>query len=290
MLAGCGGSQPPIGATSVFPSNGQAESSSRDPWLYVGGSNNVVNAYDVAQPGEPLVLSITQGIDNPAGLKVDDQGTLYVASPGNGTVAEYPFGQNVPAVTLSVSSAVDTAIDPRTGDLYVDTRANPPGIFIYKRGHTQPSRYILSKLFVDPSQILFDSSGTLYIADNQTGVSVIKPGTHRVVSLNLQNLDGCATGIALDEHTSQLYVSACSVGLQVYKLGNEYPIRNLVDGFSADYLAIGVVGKREDLFAPDVGSDTVYVYHDNRVRSFEVITTGSQNALGVAIKPAGAPR
>jgi hypothetical protein len=119
---------------------------------------------------------------------------------------------------------------------------------------------------------------------------VIRPGTHRVVSLNLQNLDGCTTGIALDEHTSELYVSDCNGGLQVYKLGNEYPIRNLVDRFPADYLAIGVLGKREDLFAPDILSDTVYVYHANRASSFEVITTGSQNALGVAIKPAGVPR
>jgi hypothetical protein len=73
-------------------------------------------------------------------------------------------------------------------------------------------------------------------------------------------------------------------------LGNKYPIRNLVDSFSADYLATGVVGKHEDLFAPDVGSDTVHVYHANRARSFGVVTTGSQNALGVAIKPASVPR
>jgi hypothetical protein len=135
MLAACGGPQRAAGAGAIVPPSARSTSSGGDPWLYVGGSNNVVNAYDVAQPGEPLILSITQGIDNPAGLKVDDQGTLYVASPGNDTVAEYAFGQSVPAVTLSVDSAVDTAIDPRTGDLYVDTRADPPGIFVYKKGH-----------------------------------------------------------------------------------------------------------------------------------------------------------
>jgi hypothetical protein len=172
FLAGCGGQ---TGTPGTMPqgamSSGNAAhdgslmkpgASGSDPWLYVGGSNSVVNVYDVAQAGNPLVLSITQGVANPVGLKVDNQGTLYVTNGGNETVAEYSFGQNVPTATLSVNSPVDTAIDPRTGNLYVDTRAKPPGIFVYKKGQTRPSRYILSRLFVYPCQMFFDSSGMLY--------------------------------------------------------------------------------------------------------------------------------
>ena len=300
-LAGCDGdlaqspttdrAQTSVGLGSFHPSNARARASSTDsdPWLYVDGSNNAVNVYDVAQPGNRLVLTITQGVSNPVGLKVDNQGTLYVANSGNGTVAEYPFGQNAPALTLSMNSPADIALDPTTGALYVDTRVSPPGIYVFKKGHTQPSKYIISNLLVLPSQMLFDSSGTLYIADNQTGVSVVQPN-HRVVSLDLQDLDGCTSGIALDEHTSDLYVSACGGGIQVYALGNEYPIRSLVDSLPADYLAIGALGKGQDLFAPDIFADTVYVYHANAKRSFEVIMTGSQNALGIAIKPANIPR
>lgn len=257
--------------------------------MYVDGNNDVVDAYDIAKRHNPLVLSITQGVDAPAGLKVDARGTLYVANTGNATVTEYAAGENVPGVTLSVSAAQDTAVDPLTGDLYVDTRTEPPGIVVFRKGKTRPSEYILSKLLVLPAQMLFDSSGTLYIADNQTGVSVIKPGTRRVVSLNLQELDGCTTGIALDERASELYVSDCDSGLQVYKLGDQYPIRSLNDSVYADYLAAGRVGKRELLFAPNVVANTVSVYRADGVNPFEVIKTSANDVLGVTIKPAGVP-
>lgn len=286
-LAGCGGAQTPSVANSMLPPMATADSASNDPWLYVSGLNDVVNVYDVAQRHSPLVLSITQGISKPAGLKVDSNGTLYVTNTGSNTITEYPLDQTEPSVTLSVTSPQDIALDPRTGDLYVDTRTSPPGIFIFKKGHTQPSRYVLSKLLVLPAQMLFDSVGTLYVADNQSGVVVIRAGTRRVASLGLQNLDGCASGIALDEHTNELYVSDCDSGIQVYKRGRAYPIRSLNSKVFADYLAIGVVGNADDLFAPDVTSDTVTVYHANRNNPFKVVTTASQNALGVAVKPAG---
>jgi hypothetical protein len=157
LLAGCGESQPPIAMSLQHQSilNNSSKQlftftlSADDPWLYVSGLNDVVNVYDVARPGNPLVLSITQGVSKPAGLKVDEQGTLYVANTGNNTVAEYPFDQSVPTVTLSVTSPQDTAVDPLTADLYVDTRTEPPGVVVYRKGHTEPSRYILSKLLVD---------------------------------------------------------------------------------------------------------------------------------------------
>lgn len=291
LLTGCGAPQSPIRSltgSAIDATSAPSLSSANDPWLYVSGLNDVVNVYDVAQSGNPLVLSVTQGISKPAGLKVDDQGALYVANTGNDTVAEYPFGQSTPSFTISVTAPQDTAVDPLSGDLYVDTRSQPPEILVYKKGHTEPSRDILSKLFVNPAQMLFDRFGTLFIADNQNGVLMLKRRTHRVTSLNLQGLDGCTTGIALNEHTSDLYVSDCDSGIQVYKLGNEYPLRSLDDENSySDYIALGAIGKREDLFAPNVVSSTVAVYHANGTSSFEVIATGSVDALGVAVKPAG---
>jgi hypothetical protein len=297
LLAGCGGLrqtqgdvQPPVGAISPSAAVAHARSN-RDPWLYVDGSNDVVDAYDLARSHYPPVRSITQGVDKPAGLKVDSQGTLYVANTGNASVTEYRPGADVPSVTLSVNAPQDTAIDPFTGDLYVDTRTKPAGIFVFRRGKTRPSKDILSKLMVLPAQMFFDSSGTLYIADNQSGVLVLKRGTHRVVSLNLQQLDGCTTGIALDERRreKELYVADCDSGLQVYRLGDEYPIRALNDSVYADYLAIGVLGTREDLFAPNVVSNTVSAYHAKAVNPFWVLTTAANDALGVTIKPAGVP-
>jgi hypothetical protein len=263
--------------------------SPKDPWLYVSGSNNVVNAYDLLSAGNPLVLTISAGIHGPSGLKIDQHGRLYVSNGASATVTEYPFGETQPALTLSINNPVDTAVDPINGDLYVDTRANPPGIAVYLPHQKTPAKTIHSNLLVNPSQMVFDSAGTLYVTDNESGVLVIKPQSFIVKSLGLRNLDGCTTGIALDESTGDLFVSDCVGGLQVYQVGNPYPVRSLQDSFPADYLALGTVRKQLDLFAPDISSNTVMAYQADENQPFETIHTGSQNALGVAIKPLNVP-
>lgn len=289
LLAGCGGVQSQIGGATFSPA-AVRQSSDTDPWIYVGGTNNAVNAYDLAAPHSPLVASITQGIDKPAGLKVDGDGTLYVANTGNGTVTEYLAGDSAPRVTLSVTAPQDTAVDPFTGNLYVDSRANPPGIAVFEKGKKRPSKFITSKLLEMPARMLFDSrSGNLYIADNRKGVSVIKRGAQYVESLKLLKLHGCTSGIAIDESTGELYVSDCNGFLQVYMLQGQYPLRFLNDSVDADYLAIGAIGTRENIFVPDTTSDTVSAYHAKAVNPFKVITTGSDDALGIAVKPANVP-
>jgi hypothetical protein len=175
------------------------------------------------------------------------------------------------------------------GDVYVANRANPPSILVYHKGQSQPWRTITSSLIAVPWQLLFDHSGTLYVADNQNGVLVIRPGSSQVQSLNLRLLDGCTTGLALDPRKRWLFVSDCVGGTQVYKLGNPYPLRSLVEQFPADDLGMGKLGGREVLFAPDLNSNVVYFYYADANTPFYALQTGVITAIGVAYKPPNVP-
>src|SRR5579863_9643595 len=71
----------------------------KHPWLYVAGfSNNVVNIYDQQRYGTPLIGSLTQGMNNPCGLALDPQGTLYVTNDGANTVEIFPAGATAPSL------------------------------------------------------------------------------------------------------------------------------------------------------------------------------------------------
>jgi hypothetical protein len=113
LLAGCGGSA--AVQSAVAPTQGLLKPDSRagrggvlpvrDAWLFVAGSfSNVVYAYDLSQPGSPPVVeTITQGINNPGAITLDDSGALYVENGGrNGSVTVYPAGQTTPSLMLSI--------------------------------------------------------------------------------------------------------------------------------------------------------------------------------------------
>jgi hypothetical protein len=98
----------PIGAERVQRERQRARE--RDPWLYVAGSfSNFIDAYDLREPGMPLVETISAGVDNPGDLAVDAQGTLYVDN-GSGTVAVYPAGATTPSLTIPVVNPAGVAV------------------------------------------------------------------------------------------------------------------------------------------------------------------------------------
>ena len=115
MLAGCGGSQPPIGAPGAMPqaSAPAAHADRGKSWmlpeatsedlLYVGNSGGDVYAY--SWPQFKLVGQLN-GIDNATeGLCVDKQGDVFVpawtGSPPKGYVYEFTHGGTEPIATLN---------------------------------------------------------------------------------------------------------------------------------------------------------------------------------------------
>ena len=147
----------------------------------------------------------------------------------------------------------------------------------------------MSNLLVVPSQIAFARTDLLYITDNVTGVSGMKSGSTTVASLNLQDLDNCTTGNAISERRHEFFVSGCNGGTQIYPFGATAPSGALDEQFPADNLGIGEVSGHEYVFAPDLFSSSVTFYHVLRDQRMRTRNTGSAQALGIALKPAGVP-
>jgi hypothetical protein len=175
------------------------------------------------------------------------------------------------------------------GTIFVATRDAPPTILEFRPGSTSPFQTIVSNLLVVPSQIAFARTDLLYITDNVTGVSGMKSGSTTVASLNLQDLDNCTTGNAISERRHEFFVSGCNGGTQIYPFGATAPSGALDEQFPADNLGIGEVSGHEYVFAPDLFSSSVTFYHVLRDQRMRTRNTGSAQALGIALKPAGVP-
>lgn len=302
LLIGCGrvaGSDPP--ATALPENIQQRAVASRlarlakiDPVLWVGGQlDNAVNGYDLAQPGNPEVATITQGVSDPQNLAVDRNGTLYVLNAGNGDVTKYPFGHTIPSATLSgLSAPAGVAIDTN-GDVYVSNDGTPGSIVKYDRGQTTPSRYIVSKLVPGPNNLSFDSARNLYISDNNRGVFIMKHGTYRIESLHLQGLSTETGGLAVDPLNGNVVVANINTPIQitVYAAGSTMPSYQLSPAINSHGLGFGMLpGKGEVLFAPNYGTQLpVYVFLHDAQQPFEQIATNLHGINGVALKPANVP-
>jgi hypothetical protein len=269
---------------------------SRHAWLYVAGNaNNVVNVYDLDRLGSPLVESITKGISSPGGIALDAQGKLYVPNQKSGNVTVYPPGDTTPTLTLTgVDAPQGIAVDSG-GNVYVCNRGSNPGIAIYPAGQTQPSQHISSSLLPIPNQLVFDSTGVLYISDDDAGVSILSPGpSQTVTSLNLSGLTkGATSGIALNPSNGDLYVSNATgppANLSVYPPAQQDPSRVKETHFGGtNFLGVGLFRGHATVFVPDSAANLIYVYQANLKGLPGVIATSSQSVNSVAFKPAGVP-
>ena len=180
LLAGCGGSQPPIGAPGLLPkssqSSGIVKPSSLTPTYKVSGSLLYVASNDLtltplaiynANADNPKpVATISKDIDNSSGACIDGDGTLYVTNdPGfAGWVSEYALGQTKPlrVITKGINTPAFCAIDP-SGNLWV---MNPgfDNVTEYLKGSTKPHAAI-TKGLTYPDGIAIDRAGNLYVGN-----------------------------------------------------------------------------------------------------------------------------
>jgi hypothetical protein len=241
-------------------------------------------------------MTISDGISSPRGVTIDSHGTLYVASAasGSGYVAEYPLGQTSPSAILSgLSEPNDIAINPN-GDVYVSNDGTPASIVVYKAGKTKPYRYIVGKHIQVPWQIFFDPTGDLYMADDVTGVFVMKHGTTRFSSLRLKRLGMIPRAIAQDPVNGNLYLGDAAnspsghFSTRVYRPGERTPAYHLPVTIGVHGIAVGEVRGDVDVFVATYGpGDPIYVFHQDRRKPFEIISNSLLGINGVALQPAG---
>lgn len=143
LLAGCGGSQPPIGTPGVMPQSrpigtraGHGKSwmlhdAKSSDLLYA--SNTLTNSLIVlSYPKGKLVGQVTLPDGSPVGLCSDKAGNVWVATSGSFSqsfIYEYVHGGIYPIATLSDPGEADgCAVDPGSGDLAITNYAadDPP--------------------------------------------------------------------------------------------------------------------------------------------------------------------
>lgn len=159
LLAGCGGSQPPIGATGVAQSRNYAAARAATSGDLVYVSNGCGGVCVLSYPGGQVVSTIT--LSGPIGGDCSDSsGNVFVAN--NTQAVEYVRGDSSPIATYSVAGdeAAACSVDPTSGNLAVVFRGTGVDVAIFPPGSGTPSYY---NAHIDAYYCGYDAHGNLFV-------------------------------------------------------------------------------------------------------------------------------
>jgi hypothetical protein len=275
MLAGCGGSQPPVGAPGAMPQRpaqqglgvqrpaAEAQQRNGASWLapeakhrdllYVPDYNySVVGVYSYPDAKPLGDLKVTA----PYGVCSDKNGNVFIASAARGQssvsqIFEYPHGGTTPIATLQDPNAepAGCAIDPSTGNLAVAnvyTQGTQNGdVVVYSGATGSPVSYSVPNI----NQAVFctyDASGNLYVEGANTRLETTVFGVLRKGQQNFTNftVNGPVSIWGLASARNNLVVGGYELSsedaayiYQVRVSGSSGTIvrKILVDGFRLDY-------------------------------------------------------
>ena len=187
MLAGCGGSQPPIGAPGAMASSRAntltepAGGHSNHPWMTPPSSGQALlyvvnqtdqNVYVYTYPEGQLVGTLT-GFIYPRGECVDSAGDVFIVSAQSSAssasiISEYAHGGASPIATLSDPVlGVGCAVDQKSGNLAVSGVYLSSGVYgavaVFGGARGNPTMYYSST--IGPFAMCgYDSKGNLYVS------------------------------------------------------------------------------------------------------------------------------
>ncbi|MGB8907736.1 MAG: hypothetical protein WCC84_03195 [Candidatus Cybelea sp.] len=177
MLAGCGGSQPPIGAGAIpesraIPTHADRgrswmlpEAKSEDVLYLSDSGGNAVEIY--TYPAGVLVGSLT-GLNDPQGACTDRKQNVWIANGGTKQLVEYKHGGTSPIATLSDPSKYPPfacAVDPTTGNLAATATIPPYGgnvVLIYANARGKPTHYAVAQVH-HLAYDGYDEAGNLFV-------------------------------------------------------------------------------------------------------------------------------
>ena len=220
LLAGCGGSQPPIGAPGAMPQttaiathadrgkSWMAAGYGKKDLLYISAQDGSA-VYVLTYPKGKRVGTLT-GLYRTQGLCSDTHGNVWVTTYGptyaTGTIVEYAHGGTTPIATLhdDYGPPDACAVDANTGDLAV---ANPcddyschANVVVYPGGSGTPTR--LSTLVWGTYDITYDNSDNLFVAGFERyydhRLAWLPNGSSYFVDFNLKPRNLAARGVAWD--------------------------------------------------------------------------------------------
>jgi len=170
IVAGCGGSQSPVGSPGAMPqSHAIAEKAALRNRSTSGALLYVISyGYGVTMLSYPGLVN--NGSFSPEGLATnvcsDQTGNVYVTT-GNGVIYEYAHGGTTPIKTLTdpnYSPIHGCSVDPTTGNLAV-ANSGPSGgnVAVYAGGQGQPTYYSETSI-TTYAGCAYDGSGNLLVA------------------------------------------------------------------------------------------------------------------------------
>jgi hypothetical protein len=319
MLAGCGRSQPPIGAagamaqTSAFAAQAdrgksgmlpEAKSQRARPSYQVAGpllfATNVGNTNATvyrARAKDPAPLAtITDSLVNPFGACIDGQGTLYITNEpaSSGWVSEYPLGKTTPStiITDGISEPAYCAIDA-DGNLWV-ANFGGPNVTEYLEGSKKPHA-VITKGLRYPVGIAIDRSGSLYVGNYSPfypygveNVVVYAPGS-KSPSRTITNDITSPRGLAVDSNETLYVANLWQNNVEEYRSGQGDPFQTITEAMD-DHPEGVAVDKKGVLYVSNVGNSTVVEFALGSLKPLKrQISKGLFEPEGIAYYPALLP-
>jgi hypothetical protein len=192
LLAGCGGSQAPIGAQGAMPQTSAiAPHAERGKsWMLPGQSSGDLlyapggcdGTCVISYPALNLVGSLaTRG----EGACSDSQGNVFL--PAGGTVTEYAHGGTEPIATLDLSGSMaeGCSVDSATNNLAVVYKGNGADIAVFSNEQGNPTLYISQ---IDSFYCGYDNAGDLFVDGmngQQPGFSELRNGAGQFAELSI---------------------------------------------------------------------------------------------------------
>jgi DNA-binding beta-propeller fold protein YncE len=269
LLAGCGGSQPPIGAPGAMPQSLAITTQRTFPealpplfvktgsYLYAADCCGVLNHGDVTvyYPGQTKIeRHFVKGAFNPTDTALDRTGTLYVldqsyAGPEGIAVTEFDRGSATPSRRIKGFYWATTVALDRSNNLYVancntcvDSGDGAPAaardsITVYRPKQTKVLRTITQGIH-KPYSIAFDHAGNLYVANGKSkhvhpSITVYGPGSNSILREITQKIT-IPISMALDESGDVFLINGDIFKAEVieYAPDSSKVLRTITDGIS----------------------------------------------------------
>jgi hypothetical protein len=164
LLAGCGGSQPLVGAPNTVAQSPAVATGPKDSLLFVSdeGTSDVY-VYSLAK--DRLVGTLT-GFSEPRGVCLNPAGDVWITNAGDSNLLEYAPGGTKPIGSLNDpgESPVDCSVDATTGTLsaanIVSVKAGPGSLSVYTGAVGIPANV---PAFAHTYNAAYDPAGNLFL-------------------------------------------------------------------------------------------------------------------------------
>ena len=173
LLAGCGGSQPPIGAPGAMPQTSAIATRAKrgKPWMLreaksehlIYATGGCLGTCVFAYPGGKLVGTLDVGFGGSyasSGDFTDANGNVFISN--NDNIFEYAHGGTEPIATLDLpgSNAIGCSVDPTTGNLAVVFSGSGKNVAIFPGATGTPALYDSD---IDSAYCGYDNNGNLFV-------------------------------------------------------------------------------------------------------------------------------